>query len=72
VLNISSKLGNPTWKPGLKPFLTKSIISSSMSLNVVTFSNGTGLAFPILLAKASLPYFNKYSFASLQSSNVAM
>ena len=43
-----------------------------MSLNVVTFSNGTGFALPILFAKASLPYFNKYSFASLQSSNVAI
>ena len=39
-----------------------------MSLNVVTFSRGTGLALDILVFNASLPSFNRYSFASLQSS----
>jgi len=55
----------------LKPFLTKSVTSSSMSLNVVTFSKGTGLDLVILETNASAPYFNKYSFASLQSSKEA-
>ena len=60
----------PIWYPGLKPFLTKSVISSSISLNVFTFSNGTGLAPSIRLTSLSLPYLIRYSLASLQSSNV--
>ena len=45
--------------------------SSSISLNVVTFSSGTGLAPEIRSDSFSFPYFCKYSFASLQSSNDA-
>ena len=40
------------------------------SQTTATFSNGTGLAPSIRLTNFSLPYFIKYSFASLQSSNV--
>ena len=40
-----------------------------MSLNVVTFSSGTGLAPVIHSASFSFPCLVKYSFASLQSSN---
>ena len=39
-----------------------------MSLNVVTFSKGYALALSIVCLSLSLPYFIKYSLASLQSS----
>ena len=41
----------------MKPFLTKSVTSASMSLNVVTFSRGTGLASCIHLDNFSGQYF---------------
>ena len=42
-----------------------------MSLNVVTFSNGTGLASNTLDLRSDALYLIRYSFASLQSSNDA-
>ena len=72
VENILSKFAKPIWKPFLKPCLTKSVISSSISLNVVTFSKGTGLELVIRSISFSLPYFCRYSLASLQSSNEAI
>jgi hypothetical protein len=62
----------PIWYPFLKPFLTKSVISPSISLSVVTFSSGTGFDPEIHSASFSFPYFKRYSFASLQSLKLAI